>query len=63
MWFNDPMAKVLKKKKNDKIKKISIKLGKLCKYTAPPNRFEIKAGHRWDGVDRGNGYERRYLEK
>ena len=57
------MGKIIKKKKNDKRQKMKIKLGKLCKFTAPPNRFGILAGHRWDGVDRGNGYERRYLDK
>nr|XP_003701712.1 PREDICTED: BUD13 homolog isoform X1 [Megachile rotundata]XP_012136849.1 PREDICTED: BUD13 homolog isoform X1 [Megachile rotundata]XP_012136850.1 PREDICTED: BUD13 homolog isoform X1 [Megachile rotundata] len=56
----DPMLEYIKQKQ--------IKEGKRKpdrpKYEGSymPNRFGIKPGHRWDGVDRSNGYEKRWFD-
>ncbi|KAK6038215.1 hypothetical protein COOONC_24279 [Cooperia oncophora] len=53
----DPMAVML----NSKKRKQALKRGDLVYPTyqgeCPPNRFGIRPGYRWDGVDRSNGFE------
>ncbi|OCH86706.1 hypothetical protein OBBRIDRAFT_737495 [Obba rivulosa] len=56
--WNDPAAAFLTKKKSKGPKK--------PEYTGPPpppNRFGIKPGYRWDGVDRGNGFEKKLFQR
>ncbi|KAK1989288.1 Pre-mRNA-splicing factor of RES complex-domain-containing protein [Colletotrichum cereale] len=56
--WNDPMAQFMSEKtggggaKGKKGKRRPIYTG-----AAQPNRYGIKPGYRWDGVDRGNGFE------
>ncbi|KAL2875570.1 Pre-mRNA-splicing factor cwc26 [Colletotrichum sp. CLE4] len=58
--WNDPMAQFLSEKtggggagaKGKKGKRRPVYAG-----AAPPNRYGIKPGYRWDGVDRSNGFE------
>ncbi|KAL1697036.1 Pre-mRNA-splicing factor of RES complex-domain-containing protein [Schizophyllum commune] len=55
--WNDPMAAFLSKKRTKGPRK--------PEYTGPPpppNRFGIKPGYRWDGVDRGNGFEKKLFQ-
>jgi len=57
MW-NDPAAAFLTKKAS--------KVAKKPEYSGPPpppNRFGIKPGYRWDGVDRGNGFEKKWFQR
>ncbi|KAF8558156.1 hypothetical protein OG21DRAFT_1405723 [Imleria badia] len=56
MW-NDPAAAFLTKKS---------KAAKKPEYRGPPpppNRFGIKPGYRWDGVDRSNGFEKKWFQR
>ncbi|KAL4787141.1 Pre-mRNA-splicing factor of RES complex-domain-containing protein [Aspergillus varians] len=55
--WNDPAAQFLTKRSVG-----ASKTGKpLFKGAFQPNRYGIRPGHRWDGVDRGNGFEKEWF--
>ena len=55
--WNDPAAAFLSQKKAGK----SVTGKPLYRGAFTPNRYGIRPGHRWDGVDRGNGFEKEYF--
>lgn len=63
--FDDPLKQVLKKETSSSFKTLSQALAAIlpCRFRGPPNRFGIDPGYMWDGVDRSNGYEAKYLDK
>ncbi|CEJ95143.1 Putative Pre-mRNA-splicing factor CWC26 [[Torrubiella] hemipterigena] len=54
--WNDPMMQFMSEKQVADTKKGS-KRKPVYAGAAAPNRYGIKPGYRWDGVDRGNGFE------
>jgi pre-mRNA-splicing factor CWC26 len=56
--WNDPAMGFLRKKKAGK----SITGKPLYQGAFAPNRYGIRPGHRWDGVDRGNGFEAEWFK-
>ncbi|KAG7089491.1 hypothetical protein E1B28_011171 [Marasmius oreades] len=55
--WNDPAAAFMTKKKKGGPRK-----PEYIGPPPPPNRFGIKPGYRWDGVDRGNGFEKKLFQ-
>ncbi|KAF2457921.1 Pre-mRNA-splicing factor of RES complex-domain-containing protein [Lineolata rhizophorae] len=55
--WNDPAAGFLAKKERKSATGRPLYAG-----PAAPNRYGIRPGHRWDGVDRSNGFEREYFK-
>lgn len=56
--WNDPAAGFLEKKTAGK----SVSGRPLYKGAAAPNRYGIRPGYRWDGVDRSTGFENEYFK-
>ena len=56
--WNDPMAQFMTQLNTTAWGKKNKRKGKpVYVGPAPPNRYGIRPGYRWDGVDRGNGFE------
>ncbi|XP_036331631.1 BUD13 homolog isoform X1 [Rhagoletis pomonella] len=59
----DPMLEYMRKKKKERQKDTGA-VAEMPKYEGsyPENRFGIRPGYRWDGVDRSSGFEKRWFD-
>ena len=57
--WDDPMTRI----KSEYVSPVPSSVKPMSLYEAPSNRFNIRAGYRWDGVVRGTNYEQRWFER
>ncbi|XP_017020310.1 BUD13 homolog [Drosophila kikkawai] len=60
---DDPMLEYMRQKRKKKEEKSNKPVMPKYEGSYPENRFGIRPGYRWDGVDRSNGYEKRWFDK
>ncbi|XP_053668839.1 BUD13 homolog [Anopheles marshallii] len=58
----DPMLEYLRNKQKEENRRAGIPEKPIYQGTFPDNRFGLRPGYRWDGVDRSNGFEKRWFE-
>lgn len=59
--WSDPMNK-FKDQEEEAERERRKKARPKCPHRAPPNRYNIEAGYRWDGKVRGTGYEEKWFK-
>lgn len=60
---DDPMLEYMRKKRKNEEQQSNKPVIPVYEGSYPENRFGIRPGYRWDGVDRSNGYEKRWFDK
>ncbi|KAH8278508.1 hypothetical protein KR018_004320 [Drosophila ironensis] len=60
---DDPMLEYIRSKRKQRARADNKPEVPQYEGSFPENRFGIRPGYRWDGVDRSNGYEKRWFDK